>query len=293
MHYRIIHTTEYIYADQVSHCYNLAHIIPRDSLRQRRIKSNVRVQPFATYSSKRVDYYGNMAYHFEIQKPHNKLVITSTSEVDTEQQHSELSLDLGITCADARRLLKADTSANTLMAREFLYDSPLIKHGAALRDYAAPSFAENNTLLSCVMDLTRRIYAEFKYSPESTTVATPLDEVLQTRKGVCQDFAHLQIGCLRAMGFPAKYVSGYIETLPPPGQVKLVGSDASHAWLSVYSPSEGWFEFDPTNNCIAGEQHILTAWGRDYSDVTPLRGVLFGGGKKPILNISVDVARAK
>lgn len=291
MRYRIKHTTEYLYADRVSHCYNLAHIIPRDSLRQKRIRSNVNVLPYAAYSSKRTDYYGNMAYHFEIQKPHNKLVITSTSEVDTEPQHSELSLDLGITCAEAKQLLKSNASPDTLLAREFLYDSPLVKGLDSLRDYAADCFQDNDTLLSCAMKLTRKIYTEFTYSPESTTVSTPLEEVLETKKGVCQDFAHLQIGCLRALGFPAKYVSGYIETLPPPGQEKLVGSDASHAWISVYSPSEGWFEFDPTNNCIAGEQHILTAWGRDYSDVTPLRGVLFGGGEAPILNISVDVAR--
>lgn len=292
MRYRIKHTTEYLYADNVSHCYNVAHIVPRDSRRQRRLKSNVRVHPFAAHSSKRVDYYGNVAYHFEVQKPHNKLIITSTSEVETEPQHSDLSLDLGITCARARDLLLHDKTAETLLAREFLFDSPLVKYVDEVREFAQPSFNENHSLLSCVMHLTRRIYAEFKYSPESTTVATPTEEVLRTRRGVCQDFAHLQIGCLRAMGFPAKYVSGYIETLPPPGQEKLVGSDASHAWLSVYSPSEGWFEFDPTNDCIAGEQHILTAWGRDYSDVTPLRGVLFGGGKSPILNISVDVARA-
>ena len=141
------------------------------------------------------------------------------------------------------------------------------------------------------MELTQRIYREFEYSPQSTTVATPLMEVLEKRKGVCQDFAHLQIACLRALGIPAKYMSGYLETLPPPGEEKLVGADASHAWVSVYSPTEGWFEFDPTNDCLATEQHIITAWGRDFFDVTPLKGVIFGGGENPVLNVSVDVAR--
>ena len=291
MKYRIKHITEYIYTNRVSHCYNIAHIIPRNSLRQSRLKSNVRVQPFTTYSSKREDYFGNLAFHFEIQKPHEKLVITSSSEVDTEPQRTALNLDLGLTCADARRILADSRDASLLLAREFLYDSPFIKTSREIRDYANSSFADDRTLLSCVMDLTERIHRDFTYCSESTTVATPLHEVLDNRRGVCQDFAHLQIASIRAMGFPAKYVSGYLETLPPPGQEKLVGADASHAWVSVYSPSEGWFEFDPTNDCVAGEQHIITAWGRDYSDVTPLRGVIFGGGESPALNISVDVAR--
>lgn len=291
MKYRIKHITEYLYSDRVSHCYNLAHLIPRNSLRQKRLKSQVRVQPFAAYSSKREDYFGNFAYHFEIQKPHNKLLITSTSEVETTPQRAELQLELGETCAQARRFLVDSLAPNLLLAREFLHDSPLIKVTDSLREYARPSFDDNNTLLSSVMNLTHRIFTDFNYNPESTTVATPLVNVLEQKSGVCQDFAHLQIACIRAMGFPAKYVSGYIETLPAPGEVKLVGSDASHAWVSVYLPSEGWFEFDPTNDCLAGEQHIITAWGRDYSDVTPLRGVLFGGGESPRLNISVDVSR--
>ncbi len=291
MKYRIKHITEYLYAGRVSHCYNLAHLIPRDSQRQKRIKNNVRVQPFATYSSKREDYFGNLAFHFEIQKPHNKLVITSTSEVNTETQRGEISLDLGITYSEALQLLATRKDTEILLAREFLYDSPLIKYFPALKEYAAPSFAPNQTLLSGAMDLTKRIYEDFAYSPAATTVSTPLEKVMETKRGVCQDFAHLQIGCMRAMGIPAKYVSGYLETLPAPGQERLVGADASHAWLSVFSPTEGWMEFDPTNNCVAHEQHVITAWGRDYSDVTPLRGVIFGGGENPILNISVDVAR--
>nr|WP_255493840.1 transglutaminase family protein [Pseudomaricurvus sp. HS19] len=167
----------------------------------------------------------------------------------------------------------------------------MIRASSELQEFAAPSFADDRPLLSAVMDLTRRIFKEFSYEPQSTTIATPLHEVLESRKGVCQDFAHLQIGCLRSLGFAAKYVSGYIETLPPPGKEKLVGTDATHAWISVYSPTEGWFEFDPTNECLAGEQHIITAWGRDFFDVTPLKGVIFGGGQTPTLNVSVDVAR--
>lgn len=291
MLYRIQHITEYLYSNRVSHCYNLAHMIPRNTLRQRCLQNTVSVDPATTFSAKREDYFGNMAYHFEIQRPHKKLVITAISKVDTGPQHTSLQLDIGSTCLEAKRQLAHSQQADILFAKEFLLDSPMIKATAALRDYAAPSFSDDRPLLSAVMELTQRIFKEFSYCPESTTVATPLDEVLATRRGVCQDFAHLQIGCLRALGYPAKYVSGYIETLPLPGEVKLVGADATHAWLSVYSPGEGWFEFDPTNNCVAAEQHVITAWGRDYFDVTPLRGVIFGGGKKPLLNVSVDVAR--
>ena len=178
-----------------------------------------------------------------------------------------------------------------LAAREFLLESPAVKLSSALFDYAAPTFHDDRPLLSAVQELTHRIHTEFSYDPESTTVATPVSEVLANRRGVCQDFAHLQIGCLRAMGIPAKYVSGYIETVPPPGSEKMLGADASHAWLSVFSPSEGWFEFDPTNNQLSSDQHIITAWGRDYFDVTPVRGVIFGGGETPELKVSVDVKR--
>lgn len=291
MKYRIKHITEYLYSNRVTHCYNLAHMIPRNSLRQACRHSHLRMSPFAAHSTRRQDYFGNQAYHFEIQRPHKQLVITATSEVETGPQHSAINLDLGVTCAEAREQLAHSKQAETLLAREFLLNSSMIRASDELRNYAAPSFEDNRPLLSAVMELTQRIYREFTYCPQSTTVATPLAEVLETRRGVCQDFAHLQIGCLRSLGFPAKYVSGYLETLPPPGQEKLVGADATHAWLSVYSPSEGWFEFDPTNDCLAGEQHIITAWGRDFFDVTPLKGVIYGGGENPVLNVSVDVAR--
>ena len=291
MKYRIRHITEYQYADRVSHCYNLAHIVPRTSLRQTCERSQINVAPHPAFTSRREDYFGNQAFHFEIQRPHDKLTITSESDVEVFAQRGALNLDFGISCREARQLLLDSKDEETLLAREFVLDSPMVKANQALLEYAKPSFADERPLLSAVASLTKRIFDEFTYSPEATTIATPLTEVLATKKGVCQDFAHLQIGCLRALGIPAKYVSGYIETLPPPGQEKMVGSDASHAWVSVYSPLEGWLEFDPTNNQICSDQHIITAWGRDYFDVTPLKGVIFGGGEKPILSVSVDVAR--
>jgi transglutaminase-like putative cysteine protease len=181
----------------------------------------------------------------------------------------------------------------TIDAREFLLDSPMVERSEALADYARPSFHPDNSLRSCVNDLTTRIFTDFSYDPGFSTIATPLHDVLAHRRGVCQDFAHLQVGCLRSMGIPAKYVSGYIETLPKPGQAKLVGADATHAWVAYLCPEEGWVEFDPTNNTLARSQHIVTAFGRDYLDVTPVKGVIFGGGETPILQVSVDVARVQ
>lgn len=293
MRYRVKHITEYLYSDSVSHCYNLAHMIPRNSLRQTCMHSEVKISPMASHASRRKDYFGNQAYHFEIQRPHKKLVITATSDVETREQSASVDLDFGITCAEARDQLANSTRPDLLLAKEFMLSSSMIRINDELRDYATPSFDNDRPLLSATMELTQRIFREFTYCSKSTTIATPLAEVLKHRKGVCQDFAHLQIACLRALGFPAKYMSGYLETLPPPGTEKLVGADASHAWLSVYSPTEGWFEFDPTNNCLASEQHIITAWGRDYYDVTPLKGVIYGGGENPVLKVSVDVARVQ
>ena len=291
MRYRVKHITEYQYAGRVSHCYNMAHLMPRNCQRQQCISSQLDILPGSAFNVRREDYYGNWAHHFEIHQPHEVLKIVATSDVETRTQASVIDLELGVTCGQAREMMATSRDSDTLLAREFLLDSPMVSVNDELKNYAAPFFADDKPLMTAVKDLTAAIYRDFKYSPASTTVATPINEVMQTRAGVCQDFAHVQIGCLRAMGFAAKYVSGYLETLPPPGQPKMVGTDASHAWLSVYAPGEGWFEFDPTNNCIAAEQHIITAWGRDYFDVTPLCGVIFGGGKQPLLSVSVDVMR--
>lgn len=291
MKYRITHITEYHYHESVSHCYNVAHMLPRTTNRQQCQKTDVIISPSTINKAKRKDYFGNWSYLFEVQKNHKKLSIKVTSEIDVNRQNVQDNFDFGLTAEEAVKQLQRSTKVDDILAREFALDSPFIQVSDEIKAYALPSFESGRSLLSSVKDLTARIYKDFTYSPESTTISTPLDEVLATRKGVCQDFAHLQIACLRAMGLPAKYVSGYIETLPPPGQEKLVGTDASHAWLSVYSPVEGWVEFDPTNNTLATDQHIITAWGRDFYDVTPLKGIIYGGGEEPRLHVSVDVAR--
>lgn len=291
MRFRVRHVTRYRYASRVSHCYNLAYVVPRDTDRQQCLKNRVSVSPRPAITHKRADYFGNKAYHFEIQTPHTELSITADSEVQLTSNGREMDLDLGIAYGQVKPYLRKHNSRRVIEAREFLLNSPMVETTAALADYARPSFDANRSLKSCVRDLNTRIFSEFTYDPAFSTIATPLEDVLAHRRGVCQDFAHLQVGCLRAMGIPAKYVSGYIETLPKPGEEKLVGADATHAWVAYFCPDEGWVEFDPTNNTMAGTQHIVTAFGRDYVDVTPVKGVIFGGGEAPVLDVSVDVAR--
>lgn len=290
MRYRIKHITEYKYANRVTYCYNLAHMIPRKTNRQVCMSNRIDASPVAVSAAKRKDYFGNTAFHFEIQKPHHELCITASSEVETQQQ-AMLGLDVGHSCAEVVRQMLNPQSEDVLLASEYQMDSSMVKATSELKAYAEDLFQPDRPFLSAVSALTQRIYEEFEYSPLATTIATPIEEVVANKRGVCQDFAHLQIGCLRALGFAAKYVSGYLETIPPEGQEKLVGADATHAWISVFSPGEGWFEFDPTNNTVAGEQHIVTALGRDFYDVTPLKGVIFGGGNDPIMSVSVDVSR--
>ncbi len=291
MRFRVRHITHYKYSGRVSHCYNLANVVPRDTDRQRCLKNRITVSPTPSVTHKRNDYFGNKAFHFEIQKPHTELIITADSEIQIDDRDKELDLDIGISYGRALESLAGNSSRASLESREFLLNSPMIQGSEALADYARPSFRRENSLKACVNDLTTRIFTDFVYDPGFTTIATPLADVLAHKRGVCQDFAHLQVGCLRTMGIPAKYVSGYIETLPKPGEKKLVGADATHAWVAYFCPEEGWVEFDPTNNTLARSQHIVTAFGRDYLDVTPVKGVIFGGGEAPILSVSVDVSR--
>ncbi|MDX2423176.1 MAG: transglutaminase family protein [Amphritea sp.] len=295
MNYRIRHITHYEYEKPVTLCYNRAYLLPRNTDYQSCTASRIEIYPAHTLGQQRVDYFGNKAYFFSLEQPHKELKIDVVSDIkvhDSKYIHEcELGLDLGNTCGQALVALQKSRELPVLEAREFVLNSPMIKAAASLREYARPSFASNRPLLSAVRELTHRIYTDFTYDPESTSIATPLDEVLRNKRGVCQDFAHLAIGCLRSLGFPARYISGYLETLPPPGQEKLVGSDASHAWFAVFSPGEGWFEFDPTNDNMPAEHHITTAWGRDYGDVSPLKGVFFDGGKGQKLSVSVDVSR--
>lgn len=291
MKYRIRHSTRYEYSLPVSHCYNIAYVLPRFTERQKVEHIEIKVSPGSSSQTQHQDYFGNCFLQFAIEKDHSELDVTIISEIYIKEGGGNINLDFGTPCAYVKYLLQHNKDWETISAREFMLDSPMIQQHQDLADYAVPSFSDDRPFLSAVMDLTQRIYKDFTYDPQFSDVATPLADVLKHKRGVCQDFAHLAIGCLRSLGYPARYVSGYLETLPPPGQEKLIGADATHAWFAVYSPGEGWYEFDPTNNTLTSAHHITTAWGRDYSDVTPLKGVIFGGGHAPQLSVSVDVQR--
>ena len=293
MKFIITHSTHYKYALSVSNCYNLAFVIPRNTHSQQVEAVSITLAPAATSSNTRTDYFGNQYLQFSVEKDHTELALSITSTIVMKEREANCNLDFGSSCVYVKYLLQNRGDKETLMAREFMLDSPMVQQHSDLAEYAAPSFAEDRPFLSAVMDLTQRIFTDFTYDSQFSDVATPLAEVLKHKRGVCQDFAHLAIGCLRSLGCPACYVSGYLETLPPVGEQKLVGADATHAWFSVYLPGEGWYEFDPTNNQTTNEQYITTSWGRDYSDVTPLKGVIFGGGHSPQLFVSVNVQRVE
>ncbi len=287
MKYRVIHTNEFVYKTQVGLCYNEARLLPRDLSYQKVLSAGLQIDPAPDDHYERYDYFGNRTAYFSIEKPYEKLVVTATSEVQVDLQKPVEIAD-SVAWETARECLRNDRSEEVVEATQFAYDSPMVKVDTLLKEYANVSFLPGRPLVEAVHDLMQRIYAEFQYDPEFSTIATPLKEVLEQRRGVCQDFAHLAIGCLRSLGLAARYVSGYIETVPPPGKERLVGADASHAWFSIFHPGAGWVDFDPTNNQLPSDRHITIAWGRDYADVTPLRGVAFGGGEHK-LKVAVDV----
>lgn len=291
MMYRVRHITEYKYVTPVSLCYNVAHLMPRDTQLQTCLKSSIKVKPEPISQQERVDYFGNKTFYFSVQDAHKKLVIDVVSELNIAAGIVLPDLTQGPTCKEYLDLIRVSKDPDFLEAREFLLDSPMIRSSKSLADYARDVFQDDVPLLMALRHFTSKIFTEFTFDPNVTTVATPLDQVLKLKGGVCQDFAHLAIGCLRSLGFPTRYMSGYLETLPPPGEEKLIGADASHAWFSVFLPNIGWVEFDPTNDVMPTTQHLVTAWGRDYSDVTPLQGVIFDGGEGQTLSVSVDVQR--
>jgi transglutaminase-like putative cysteine protease len=289
MRYTITHRTLYQYSSGVVLCHNEAQLLPRETPWQLYRPSQIRIRPRPALSVERVDFFGNRVLYFAIQDIHQQLEVTVATEVRVLDERPFDESSPSPPWEQARWLLREDSDPEIIEARLFSLSSPFVAVQPEFREYAEPSFTPGRPLLEAMADLNERIYREFKYDPHFTTVATPLNEVLSERRGVCQDFAHLAIACLRSLGLAARYVSGYLETLPPPGQPRLIGADASHAWLAVYVPGVGWAEFDPTNCCMPREKHVTLAWGRDYGDVAPLRGVVTGGGKHA-MKVSVDVA---
>lgn len=289
MKYIIRHNTHYVYQQPVSQCHNIAYLLPRNTAQQTLLEYRIETTPAIATQQIREDYFGNRLVQFSIEDEHSELDITVVSKVAILPQLTNHLLDFGRTCAQVKQRLNDLSNDNNLRACEFMLASPMAPLHSDYAAYAADCFDHDRPFLSAVHRLTQKIFQDFTYDANFSDVATPLIDVMKHRRGVCQDFAHLAIACLRASGFAAAYVSGYLETLPPPGKPKLIGADASHAWFSVYIPDEGWFDFDPTNNGAAGAHHITTAWGRDYTDVPPLKGIIFGGGDGHTLHVSVDV----
>lgn len=290
MRYRVSHTTEYDYAEQVLLAHNEAHLRPRDSAEQKLVAFRMEIDPTPDVVAERRDFFDNSVAYFALERKHRHLRVTAVSDIELKLTDHRPHHRSSRPWRAIRAQVREARSEAALEAVQFVLESPMVQVVPELRRYAARSFCDGWSLADAVQDMMQRIHDDFTYDPGFTSVATPLAEVFEHRRGVCQDFAHLAIACLRSQGLAARYVSGYIETVPPPGQQKLAGSDASHAWFSVYDPNAGWLDFDPTNNQIPMYQHICTAWGRDYSDVTPLRGVIFGGGEHSV-KVAVDVER--
>jgi transglutaminase-like putative cysteine protease len=288
--YEVRHSTRYSYADEVTASYGWAYLIPRDLPDQVCRSTRVEVAPTAELISDSVDYFGNRASYFEVYEPHEQLVVTATSVVEVTRTGANLdALDVW-TWEQARDRLHADPRLRGEDAG-FLLASPRLALTGRLPAFAAEVLEPGRPLGQTLRRLIHGIYHDFAYRSGATTVSTPLDDVIARREGVCQDFAHLAVAVLRWAGLPARYVSGYLETLPPPGQPKLQGVDASHAWVSVLVPELGWVDLDPTNDQVVDAGYIVTAWGRDYTDVPPLKGVIFTESAASTLRVEVDVTR--
>jgi transglutaminase-like putative cysteine protease len=270
--YRIEHETRYVHTGRVSTSQHVACLTPRSLPRQRVRSHEVIVDPRPANESRRIDCYGNVEDQFTILTPYLELRVVSHSEVEVLPREA---IDAG--ASPAWEDVRDDGAYND--ASEFRYPSPYVEPAPELADFAREAFTDRRPLVPAAVALMHRIHDEFQFDPGATSITTPATRVLEERHGVCQDFAHLQIACLRSLGLPARYVSGYLLTDPPPGQPRLVGADASHAWLSVWCPRSGWVDLDPTNAVLPDTRHVTVAWGRDYGDVSPLRGVVLGGGR--------------
>jgi transglutaminase-like putative cysteine protease len=234
-----------------------------------------------------VDYFGNQLCFFTIEEPHNRLVVEARSEVIMNEGAMSWPQQTR-PWEEVVNELSDDRDPELLEAYQFRFESPRIRLRPEFAAYALQSFAPARPMHEALLDLTQRIYRDFRFDSKVTNVRTPVEEVFQKRRGVCQDFAHVQIACLRSINLSARYVSGYLRTYPPPGQPRLVGADASHAWVSAYYPGIGWLDMDPTNNVVPSNGHVTIAWGRDFGDVSPLHGLILGGGAHT-LKVSVDL----
>ena len=296
MIYDIFHETEFHYQSPVTFSHNIARLKPKESPEQELLAFRLDVEPHASQIHTFVDMFGNTNHHLLLREPHRSLKVTGRSRVRRRVDEAGEAIERLRTKALSyekalRRLSSFDT--RDIAAKQFLFASELIPVGhGPIRDYALESFRPKRSLAEAGEELMGRIFEEFTFNAGFSDLTTPVATIFEEKKGVCQDFAHFAIAALRSIGLPARYVSGYIETMPPEGGEKLFGADASHAWVSLYVPGGGWLDFDPTNNIIPLDQHIVLGHGRDYHDISPLKGVVRSSGQSR-LGVRVDVRRAK
>lgn len=284
MRYALTHATEYTYADEVSASYGRAHLLPRTQPGQRVLQAALSITPAPADSAEHTDFFGNRSSYFAVRQAHTVLEVISRAVLHIDRLPVDVAMLNTLTWEQVR-----DRLGPTDSARQYLLASRQIRVVRAVSEYAQAVFTTGRPFGDAISALSSQIFHDFEYKAGSTTVRSTLSEVLQQRSGVCQDFAHLAVGCLRSQGLAARYVSGYLETLPPPGQPKLQGADASHAWVSVLLPGHGWIDFDPTNNQFVDHRYLVLAHGRDYSDVPPLKGVIITDAESSTMNVRVDV----
>ena len=290
MRYKVKHVTEYAYQDSVGLCHNRLCLTPSNNGHQTCISSDIKVSPLPDSFVYREDFFGNTVAFVSSYKEHDHLEIISESEVEMSgRREISQAVNSPALWQDVRQMIAVEGNDDYDII-QYTLPSRYIPVSADIRKFSEDCFVEDATLWSVCNTLMKKINSTIEFKPGFTTINTPVEEVLRNKKGVCQDFAHLMISCIRNMGLAARYVSGYIETIPPPGKQKLLGTDASHAWVSVFFPTVGWVEFDPTNNLLPFDNHITIAFGRDYHDVAPIKGIVFSSGKQA-LSVKVDVIR--
>jgi len=287
MIYKIVHRSTYKYRSLVSVGNHVACLKPRVMAPNQLTRNEVLIQPTPATRTERVDYFGNCLCFFTVQEPHKELVVEARSEVVIAENPAPWPNE-SPAWEEVTRALPDDLSPEGLEAYQFVFESPRIRLRPEFAAYAQQSFTPGRPLTEGLLDLTARIHRDFRFNSKATNVRTPPEEVFRKRHGVCQDFAHVQIACLRSLNLAARYVSGYLRTYPAPGKQRLVGADASHAWVSAYCPGSGWLDLDPTNNVVPSDGHVTLAWGRDYGDVSPLRGLVLGG-EAHTLQVAVDM----
>ena len=296
MIYDIYHKTEFTYQNNVTFSHNIARLKPMNTSHQRVLAFSMQIEPEPFESFESLDMFGNTNTHILIREPHQTLTVIGKSKIEilTEDIKASIKHTKANSMTYGQALERLSTfHIDDIQAKQFLFESTLIPYGSdEIKKYVLESFREDRDLYEACLEFMERIFNDFSFLSGFSDITTAVEEIFQAKKGVCQDFAQFAISALRTIGLPAKYMSGYIETLPLEGQKKLFGTDASHAWFAIYIPGAGWAEFDPTNNIIPIDQHILLGSGRDYNDISPLKGVVFSSGSSD-LSVMVDVRMAE